>query len=466
MSLFLGSTRSGGGGGGFSVSRYSSYARDRDLDTDLSSSSSRFSSSRYNPVTSPTSVRRTYAATPSYSSRYIPSSTSRWASHAYSDDEDESDYRYRRDRERFGRREEHTEKDRKDESTNGSMQTEAENNGSRSGKSKPQVTVLNEGAIVIRRQGRAETSDEESDSEDDQVEELAEPEEEAPPPRDPLEVEEEMLNEKLQTAGFFLSMPEEEQIKKRLLEIKQMRDNPDWFKVENTKNYKYSQVSTETAKSSTAKEEEEKILLLRLNSRGIGEVEQTDVQVRLQEIWRDRKEEVTIGIGRMEAHYEHILSECSTEISELEGSIGNKYAAIAKMQEELLVLSMRKDRVSSDMEQVTSIHQEKLEVLKKELSDLDLKCSTYSVIRPKKVEESSLPESERSEIESELECPVCLEISRPPIYQCPEGHLICSACKPLLKACCQCDSKYTDPPIRCRFAEKLAARYFKDEEDK
>jgi len=205
---------------------------------------------------------------------------------------------------------------------------------------------------------------------------------------------------------------------------------------------------------------------LRLNSRGIGEVEQTDVQVRLQEIWRDRKEEVTIGIGRMEAHYEHILSECSTEISELEGSIGNKYAAIAKMQEELLVLSMRKDRVTNDMEQVTSIHQEKLEVLKKELSDLDIKCSTYSVIRPKKVEESSLPESERSEIESELECPVCLEISRPPIYQCPEGHLICSACKPLLKACCQCDSKYTDPPIRCRFAEKLAARYFKDEDDK
>ena len=30
-------------------------------------------------------------------------------------------------------------------------------------------------------------------------------------------------------------MPEEEQIKKRLLEIKQMRDNPDLFKLENTK---------------------------------------------------------------------------------------------------------------------------------------------------------------------------------------------------------------------------------------
>ena len=107
-----------------------------------------------------------------------------------------------------------------------------------------------------------------------------------------------------------------------------------------------------------------------------------------------------------------------------------------------------------------------MDILKKEISDLDLRSSTYSVVRAKKVEESSLPESERSEIESELECPVCLEISRPPIYQCPEGHLICSACKPLLKSCCLCETKFTDPPIRCRFAEKLAARYFKDEDEK
>jgi len=325
---------------------------------------------------------------------------------------------------------------------------------------------LNEGAVIIRRPGRAETSEEE-DSDDDEEEDVVQetkPKPEEPPPRDPLEVEEEMLNDKLQTAGFFLSMPEEEQIKKRLLEIKQMRENPELFTAENTKNFKYSQVSTETAKHSIAKAEEEKILLLRLESRGIAEVEQTDVQVRLQEIWRDRREEVTIGIGRMEQHYEHILSECSTEISELEGSISHKYAAIAKLQEELLVLSMRKDRVAEDMEKVTTAHQEKLEILKKELTDIEVKSSSYSIVRSKKVEESSLPESERSEIEAELECPVCLEISRPPIYQCPEGHLICSACKPLLKACCLCEAKFTDPPIRCRFAEKLAARYFKGEE--
>ena len=100
-----------------------------------------------------------------------------------------------------------------------------------------QVTtvVLNEGAVIIRRPGRAETSSSESEEEEVAPQEPEEVKPEEPPPRDPLEVEEEMLNEKLQTAGFFLSMPEEEQIKKRLLEIKQMRENPELFTPENTK---------------------------------------------------------------------------------------------------------------------------------------------------------------------------------------------------------------------------------------
>jgi hypothetical protein len=55
------------------------------------------------------------------------------------------------------------------------------------------------------------------------------------------------------------------------------------------------------------------------------------------------------------------------------------------------------------------------------------------------------------------------EISRPPIYQCGEGHIICSSCKPLLRSCCICETRYADPPIRCRFAEKLAAKYFRGE---
>ena len=82
--------------------------------------------------------------------------------------------------------------------------------------------MLNEGTIVIQRQGAAvNTSDEEEDSEVDEVKEEEEEVVEDPEPeRDPLDVEEEALQEKLQTAGFLLSMPEEEHIRKRLLEIK------------------------------------------------------------------------------------------------------------------------------------------------------------------------------------------------------------------------------------------------------
>ena len=34
------------------------------------------------------------------------------------------------------------------------------------------------------------------------------------------------------------------------------------------------------------------------------------------------------------------------------------------------------------------------------------------------------------DVKSELECPVCFELSRPPIFQCPEGHIICNECRP------------------------------------
>merc|ERR1719319_1703683 len=117
--------------------------------------------------------------------------------------------------------------------------------------------------------------------------------------------------------------------------------------------------------------------------------------------------------------------------------------------------------------QVNSAHEARLEELRTEINEVERKSSEHCVVRCQTVvQESSLPEDERSEVEADLECPVCYELSRPPIYQCPEGHIICSACKPLLKACPQCDLKYTDPPIRCRFAEKLSVKYFREDEEK
>ena len=37
--------------------------------------------------------------------------------------------------------------------------------------------------------------------------------------------------------------------------------------------------------------------------------------------------------------------------------------------------------------------------------------------------------------ESELECPVCLDTAEDPIFQCAEGHIICSICCPTVPNC-------------------------------
>ncbi|TRY64176.1 hypothetical protein TCAL_11503 [Tigriopus californicus] len=54
----------------------------------------------------------------------------------------------------------------------------------------------------------------------------------------------------------------------------------------------------------------------------------------------------------------------------------------------------------------------------------------------------------------ELECPICCQTPRgPPIFQCENGHLICSACKPRMAKCpqggCELDQQ------RSRIAENL-----------
>lgn len=40
-----------------------------------------------------------------------------------------------------------------------------------------------------------------------------------------------------------------------------------------------------------------------------------------------------------------------------------------------------------------------------------------------------------------LECPVCLEYIVPPIYQCDNQHLLCSACQQYLAHCPICQVK-------------------------
>jgi len=60
------------------------------------------------------------------------------------------------------------------------------------------------------------------------------------------------------------------------------------------------------------------------------------------------------------------------------------------------------------------------------------------------------------DLQNLFECPVCIEISLPPIYQCPAGHIVCKECKGKVRGICpQCRMPLGN--IRNRAMEQLAS---------
>merc|ERR1719317_1253897 len=99
------------------------------------------------------------------------------------------------------------------------------------------------------------------------------------------------------------------------------------------------------------------------------------------------------------------------------------------------------------MEAVSESHSARQEALNKTALEINDKISKYAVIKQtastataskdqnKRSAKKAVKSKELAEVEAELECPVCMDVSRPPIYQCEEGHIVCPNCKPMLKEC-------------------------------
>ena len=66
------------------------------------------------------------------------------------------------------------------------------------------------------------------------------------------------------------------------------------------------------------------------------------------------------------------------------------------------------------------------------------------------------------ELEEELECIVCLDTAKAPIYCCQEQHLVCSDCRPRIREtgkCPSCRMRYPGGELlRHRAAERTAVR--------
>jgi len=57
---------------------------------------------------------------------------------------------------------------------------------------------------------------------------------------------------------------------------------------------------------------------------------------------------------------------------------------------------------------------------------------------------------------AELECPMCLTTCSPPIYTCPNQHLVCSTCRPHLTTCPECIVELGEERRVHRYAERDA----------
>merc|ERR1719189_470671 len=122
-----------------------------------------------------------------------------------------------------------------------------------------------------------------------------------------------------------------------------------------------------------------KLSLASETSTELPEVEQKDIQVRLQELFRDKKNILEGGLRSIEATYEHILQETSTELNELETSISNKTELVQKLQDEILDMTVRKEVLSKAMEEINKDHQEKVNGITESIKEVDAKVTDYSV---------------------------------------------------------------------------------------
>jgi len=120
---------------------------------------------------------------------------------------------------------------------------------------------------------------------------------------------------------------------------------------------------------------------------------------------------------------------------------------IFKLEQRIKVLQNEEEKKTSELEKE----------MEKIASEIDKK---------KKVER---PEKNK-DIESCLECPVCLDVCKPPlqVWQCPEGHIICGSCvdRPELRVCPQCRISLTGQLSRNRALEDLARKTFPKEAEK
>ena len=200
---------------------------------------------------------------------------------------------------------------------------------------------------------------------------------------------------------------------------------------------------------------------------------------RLSESHPDSRVTYTEDISKIK---ETILSDKENiEKLEVHNSVGKEalVAAIAEVSEEkeevlrniheLYSKNLTLDKQLKDLQQKSLAVQNTFELNREYLKKVLLRSEEYLADLEKKqikVDKAKAESRKRSFLDflndaidshtSSLECPVCLETSQPPIYQCHNEHLICNDCRVKVDdKCPECRQSYNGDYKRARFAEKI-----------
>jgi len=137
---------------------------------------------------------------------------------------------------------------------------------------------------------------------------------------------------------------------------------------------------------------------------------------------------------------------------------------------ELKELERLLEEKRADLKKVKNHFREKLELAFAAVESLQfeeaVKCSEIEeaiVDLAAKISNNKERQPDMS-IKSCLECPICLEICKPPtqVWQCPEGHILCGSCsaKPEVQVCPQCRVGLAGRLSRGRVLEEMARKIF------
>ena len=161
------------------------------------------------------------------------------------------------------------------------------------------------------------------------------------------------------------------------------------------------------------------------------------------------------------------MKEFDREASARARKMAEKIEHIERLENDIKLNQKDMDINSEEIARLKEKHNVYQNIKKKKSVDLD-KVKAEKVFLEKKTDGEtavsdkggntdflSFIEESIKEKENELECPVCLEIARVPIFMCGDSHLVCSTCLPQLSACPECRKPYPRNPKRHRYAEKL-----------